>query len=175
MIHTAANVHDSKALEDAVDAIPPVRRPRERPRKRPEKLHADKAYDFPRCHKALRKRGIKSRIARRGVDSSERLERHRWVVERTLLWLNRYRRLKVRYERQSGVHQAFLELGCALICWNYMQWSYYVHSEQSEMAYYWASSASQHPSLEQFFSASSLALRSSRMEGSALSYMLASS
>jgi hypothetical protein len=33
---------------------------------------------------------------------------------------NHYRRLKVRYERQSGVHQAFLELGCALICWNYM-------------------------------------------------------
>jgi hypothetical protein len=33
------------------------------------------------------KRGIKSRIARRGVDSSERLGRHRWVVERTLSWL----------------------------------------------------------------------------------------
>jgi transposase len=124
VIHTAANVHDSKALEEAVDAITPVRRPRGRPSKRPEKLHADKAYDFPRCRKALRKRGIKSRIARRGVDASERLGRYRWVVERTLWWLNRYRRLKVRYERQSGVHQAYLVLGCALICWNYMQWSY---------------------------------------------------
>ncbi|HEX8068971.1 MAG TPA: IS5/IS1182 family transposase, partial [Pyrinomonadaceae bacterium] len=36
-------------------------------------------------------------------------------------WLNRYRRLKVRYERRADIHQAFLELGCALICWNYIQ------------------------------------------------------
>jgi IS5 family transposase len=101
-----------------VDATTPVRRPRGRPRKRPEKLHADKAYDFPRCRKALRKRGIKSRIARRGADPSERLGRHRWVVKRTLSWLNRYRRLKVRYERRADVHRVFLDLGCALICWN---------------------------------------------------------
>ncbi len=84
-------------------------------------LTADKGYDFPRCRKALRKRGIDGRIARRGVDSSERLGRHRWVVERTLSWLNRYRRLKVRYERRADVHQAFLELGCALICWRYVE------------------------------------------------------
>jgi len=82
--HTAANIHDSRMLEEAVDAISPIRRPRGRPRKRPEKLHADKGYDFARCRKALRKRGIKSRIARRGIDSSERLGTHRWVVERTL-------------------------------------------------------------------------------------------
>jgi IS5 family transposase len=76
MIHTAANVHDSKVLEEAVDAISPIRKPRRgRPRKRPKKLHADKAYDFPRCREALRKRGITSRIARRGIDSSEKLGR----------------------------------------------------------------------------------------------------
>ncbi len=75
-----------------MDAITPVRRPRGRPRKRPEKLRGDKAHDFARCRKALRKRVIKSRTARRGVDPSERLGRHRWVVERTLSWLNRYRR-----------------------------------------------------------------------------------
>ncbi len=123
--HTAANVHDSKMLEQAVDAIlRPVSGPRGRPgrpRKRPGKLHADKGYDFSRCREALRKRGIKSRIARRGVESSERLGCHRWVVERTLSWLNRFRRLKVRYERRADVHQAFLELGCALICWNHVQ------------------------------------------------------
>ncbi len=97
--HTAANVHDSKMLEEAVDAIRPIRGARGRPgrpRKRPGKLHADKGYDFSRCREALRKRGIKARIARRGIDSSERLGRHRWVVERTLSWLNRVRRLKVR-------------------------------------------------------------------------------
>jgi hypothetical protein len=40
VIHSAANVHDSKLLEEAVDAISPIRKPCGRPRKRPEKLHA---------------------------------------------------------------------------------------------------------------------------------------
>ncbi len=120
-MHTAANVHDSKVLEEVVDAIEPIRKSRGRPRKRPEKLHADKGYDFSRCRKALRKRGITPRIARRGIESSERLGRHRWVVERTLSWINRCRRLKVRYERRADLHQAFLSLDCALICWNFVQ------------------------------------------------------
>lgn len=119
--HSAANVHDSKMLETVIDAIQPIRRPRGRPRKRPHKLHADKGYDYPRCRRSLRQRHITPRIARRGIDSSERLGRYRWVVERTLSWLNRYRRLKVRYERRADIHQAFLTLGCALICWNYLQ------------------------------------------------------
>jgi IS5 family transposase len=69
---TAANVHDSKVLEESVDAIESIRRPGGgRSRKRPGKLHADKGYNFGRCRKALRKRGIKARIARRGVQSSE--------------------------------------------------------------------------------------------------------
>jgi IS5 family transposase len=118
VIHSAANVHDSKALEEAVDAISAIRKPsRGRPRKCPKKLHADKAYDFPRCRQALRKRDITPRIARGGIESSEKLGRYRWVVERTLSWLNRSRRLKVRcYERRDDIHQAFLDLGCALIC-----------------------------------------------------------
>lgn len=81
MIHTTANVHDSKVLEETVDAIEPIRKPS---RKRPKKLHADKAYDFPRCREVLRKRSITPRIARRGIDSSEKLGPYRWVVERTL-------------------------------------------------------------------------------------------
>ena len=41
VIHSAANVHDSKVLEEALDAIEPIRKPsRGRPRKRPNKLHA---------------------------------------------------------------------------------------------------------------------------------------
>jgi transposase len=107
-----------------MDAIEPIRRPAGepgRPRKRPEKLHADKAYEFPRCRQALRKRGITPRISRRGTDSSEKLGRHRWVVERTLAWLSRYRRLSVRYdERRADIHEAFLHLGCSLICLNYL-------------------------------------------------------
>jgi transposase len=121
---SAANVHDSKVLEEVVDNVSPIKGPRGcpgRPRKRPKKLHADKGYDFPRCREALRKRGIKARIARRGIDSSERLGRHRWVVERTLAWLSRYRRLAVRYERRADIHEAFLHLGCSLICLNYLK------------------------------------------------------
>lgn len=117
---SAANIHDSRMLETALDAIPPLRQPhggRGRPRRRPHKLHADKGYDYPRCRAACRQRGILPRIARRGVESRERLGRHRWVVERTLAWLNRFRRLTVRYERRADLHQAFLSFGCALICW----------------------------------------------------------
>jgi IS5 family transposase len=83
---SAANVHDSKVLEPLVDAIPPIVGPRGRPgrpRFRPAKLHADKAYDSAEKRRALRARGITPRIARRGVESSERLGQYRWVVERT--------------------------------------------------------------------------------------------
>ena len=118
---SAAKVHDSKVLETTIDAIQPIKRPRGRPRKRPDKLHAEKGYDFPRCRQALRKRGITPRMARRWIDSSERLGRHRWVVEWTLSWLNRYRHLKVRYERRADIHLASLSLGCALICWSFLQ------------------------------------------------------
>jgi transposase len=45
----------------------------------------------------------------------------RWVVERTLAWLHRFRRLALRYERRADVHEAFLTLGCALITWRYLK------------------------------------------------------
>jgi hypothetical protein len=103
-----------------VDAAPALRQPRGRPggpRRRPAKLHADKAYASRGNRQALRRRHIAPRIARPGIDSSERLGRHRRVVERTLAWLHRNRRLLIRYERRADLHQAFLDLGCALICW----------------------------------------------------------
>jgi transposase len=107
-------------LETMVDAIPAIRQKRGRPRRRPEKLHADKGYDSRHNRQFLRKRGITSRIARRRIESSEKLGKHRWAVERTLAWLNQFRRLKVRYERKADIHQAFLTLGCALICLNFV-------------------------------------------------------
>jgi transposase len=118
---TGANRHDSAVFEELLDGIGPIKRPRGRPRRRPAKLHADKAYDIPRCRQALRRRGIKARIARKGIDSSARLGRHRWVVERTLAWLGQFRRLAIRYERRVDIHEAFLSLGCALICFNHLQ------------------------------------------------------
>jgi IS5 family transposase len=118
---SGANRHDSVVFEDLIDAIPPIRMRSGRRRKRPAKLHADKGYDLPRCRRALTRRHIRIRIARKGIDSSQRLGRHRWVVERTLAWLNRFRRLTVRYERRADIHQAFLTLGCCLICFNTLQ------------------------------------------------------
>jgi IS5 family transposase len=118
---TGANRHDSAVFEDLVDAIPPIRRPSGQRRRRPIKLHADTAYDIPRCRRALSRRQIKIRIARTGVESSEKLGRHRWVVERILAWLTQFRRLTIRYERRQGIHQAVLTLGCALICFTAVQ------------------------------------------------------
>jgi transposase len=115
---TGANRHDSVVFEALLDAIPTLTQPNGHRRKRPAKLHADKAYAIPRCRQALRRRHIRVRIARKGIDSSHCLGRHRWVVERTLAWLNRYRRLTVRYERRADIHHAFLTLSCALVCWN---------------------------------------------------------
>jgi transposase len=53
-------------------------------------------------------------------ESTKKLGRHRWVVERTLAWLSKYRRLTIRYERREDIHEAFLHLGCSLICLNYL-------------------------------------------------------
>jgi transposase len=116
---SAANTHDSMLLEAVVDAVPAVKGPRGRPgrpRKRPAKLHLDKAYDYPRCRRALHRRGIAPRIARRRVESSQRLGRHRFVVERSLAWLVGYRRLQVRSERRADILLGFAYLACALIC-----------------------------------------------------------
>jgi transposase len=113
---SGANRHDSVVFEELIDAIPSIKQANGRRRKRPEKLHADKGYDIPRCRRALTQRHIRIRIARKRIDSSQRLGRHRWVVERTLAWLNHFRRLRVRDERRADIHHAFLTLGCALIC-----------------------------------------------------------
>ena len=118
---SAANTHDLVLLEPMVDAVPPVKgrcgRPG-RPRRRPAKLRCDKGYGYPRCRRALRRRGITPRIARRGVESSQRLGRHRYVVERSLAWLVGYRRLQMRYERRADILLGLVQLACALICLN---------------------------------------------------------
>jgi IS5 family transposase len=121
---TPANVHDSTMLEPLLDAVPPVRQCAGRPRKRPAKLHGDKGYDYPHCRRDCRKRSIVPRIARRGVEGKERLGRHRWVVERTLAWFARFRRLTLRYERRVDILLAFHWLAAALICLGFVQrWS----------------------------------------------------
>src|SRR6266487_3795143 len=49
------------------------------------------------------------------------LGKKRWVVERTIAWLHQYRRLRIRYERRDDIHEAFLAIGCSLICLKLLQ------------------------------------------------------
>ena len=115
---TAANVNDSVVFEQVLEAIPPLKRPfgrPGRPRWRPAKVHGDKAYDKPHCRRYCWQHHMGCRIARIGIESSERLGRHRWYVERTGAWYNRFRRLRVRDERRVDMHEAFVLLATALI------------------------------------------------------------
>jgi transposase len=121
---TPANVNEGTVLARLVDAIPPLKPPHGgpgRPRQRPDKLHADLGYASRRNRALLRRRHIAPRIARKGVESRTRLGRYRWVAERDFAWLHRHRHLLVRYERDPELHDAFLDLGCALICWQFLQ------------------------------------------------------
>ena len=113
---TGANRHDSIAFDSLVDAMPAIGGLRGRPRKWPDKLHADKAYDYPRCRAHLKLRGIKDRIARRSIERNDRLGRHRWVVERTHSWLAAFGKLRIRFERHIDTHLALLTLACSVIC-----------------------------------------------------------
>ena len=99
-----------------VDAVPAVRGKRGRPRRRPQRLYADRAYDSRAHRKALRARHIMPVIARRGAEHGSGLGVYRWVVERTLAWLRQFRRLRVRDERRADIHEAFLSIGCSLLC-----------------------------------------------------------
>lgn len=103
-------------FEPLVDALPALGRKPGRLRRWPEKLHADKDYDFARCHAHLKRRGIQNRIARRGIRRNDRLGRHRWVVERTHAWLAAFGKLRIRFERRIDTHVALLSLACCFIC-----------------------------------------------------------
>jgi transposase len=118
---SAANANDSTMFEAVLDDIPPIRMPSGRRRRRPGKVHADKAYDHRRCRAYLRRRGIRPRIARRMVESSARLGRHRWTIERTIAWLGGWRRLRIRYDRSDERFFAFALLACSVICFNALQ------------------------------------------------------
>ncbi len=112
---SAANLHDSQGLMPLVRGIPPIRSRRGPRRRRPGKLHGDKGYDNDHLRRWLRSRGIRHRIARKGVESSQRLGRHRWVVERTVSWLAGCRRLHRRYERKPEHFLAFVGIAALLI------------------------------------------------------------
>jgi transposase len=113
---SAANTHDSHALKPLVMAIPAIRSRRGPRRRKPDKVHADKAYDIAHLRTWLRHRNIGVRIARKGIEPTQKLGKHRWVIERTIAWLFGYRRLTLRHERKASHFCAFLTLAAALTC-----------------------------------------------------------
>lgn len=118
---TAANRNDISELLPLVDAIPPLRGRPGRPVTKPDLVQGDRGYDSQPHRDQLAHRGIATQLARRRTPHGTGLGRTRWVVERSLAWLHRFRRLAVRYERLDFVHEAFLILGCVLICWSFLR------------------------------------------------------
>jgi transposase len=114
---TGGNRNDVTQLMPLIEALPPVRGRRGRPRQRPDRLYADCGYDHDKYRKQVRAVGITPVIARRGTEHGSGLGAHRWVVEQSFALLHWFRRLRIRWEIRDGIHEAFLTLGCALICW----------------------------------------------------------
>ena len=112
---TGANAHDVTQLIPLVDAIPKIHGRRGK-RRRPKRVQGDRAYDSEPHRQRLRRRGIRPVLAKRNTEHGSGLGVFRWVVERTNSWLHQFRRLRVRFERRPDIHEAFLTLGCILIC-----------------------------------------------------------
>lgn len=121
---TAANRHDVTQLLPLVDAIPAIAGQPGHPRYRPDSVQGDRGYDSAPHRQALREVGIQPILAKRQTEHGSGLGIFRWVVERTLAWLHHNRRLRIRYERRPDIHEAFLTLGCILICHKFLNGSF---------------------------------------------------
>jgi putative transposase len=115
---SGANTHDQKLLRETLESLP-VRRP-QRSRRR-QHLCLDKGYDCKAIRHRLRRRGYVPHIRSRGEEQDEKRmsgkRARRWVVERVASWLNRYRRILVRWEKKADNYQALLHLVFAHILW----------------------------------------------------------
>ncbi|MFC9915386.1 transposase [Streptomyces sp. NPDC127197] len=88
-----------------------------RPRRRPDAVLGDMAYDSKAVRHELRRRRILPVISRKGSANIRGLGKLRYVVEQTFALLHQFKRLAVRWERRLELHDAFVSLGCSLICW----------------------------------------------------------
>lgn len=114
---TAANANDVTQLIPLLDAIPPVAGKPGRPRRRPDEVMGDRAYQDAARERQIRARGIATRIAHRNAPHGSGLGALRWPVEQTIALLHQFRRLRTRFDRRADVHESFLAIGCAMICW----------------------------------------------------------
>ena len=114
---TGGNRNDVTQLMPLIEAIPPVRGRRGRPRQRPGAIYADRGYDHDKYRKQVRDKGITRVIARRSTEHGSGLGTYRWVIEQSIALLHWFRRLRIRWEIRDDIHEAFLSLACAIICW----------------------------------------------------------
>lgn len=116
IIIDGANRHDMKLLCATLDGIV-VARP-EPTSEQPQHLCLDAGYDYPLCLEQVQARSYQPHIRSRGQEQQAKAtipgyRARRWVVERTHCWLNRSRRLLVRWEKKAENYLAFLHLACA--------------------------------------------------------------
>lgn len=118
LVTAGANRNDMKLMAETLDAIV-IPRP-EPTEAAPQNLCEDKGYDFDECWEAARQRGYTPHIRSRGEEQRERQEHpdyqpRRWVVEVLHSWLNRFRKVLVRFEELASSALALLEFACAYI------------------------------------------------------------
>ena len=112
-----ANRHDSLLLQDALEAV--IAEPPD-PREHEQHLCLDKAFDGGPSEATAQVFGYEPHIRRIGEEKLDKKGRkrrkaRRWVVERTIGWLNRCRGILVRYEKKAENYLAVVQLGCALL------------------------------------------------------------
>lgn len=117
VVIAGANRHDTKLLEATIEAIV-VERPD--PKKHEQHLCLDKGYDNPTGHAAVKAKQYTPHIRRIGEEKLDKKGRkkhpaRRWVVERTLAWLNGCRGILVRFAKKSSNYLAIVQLACALL------------------------------------------------------------
>ena len=90
----------------------------------PERIIGDKAYDSDALDEELAERGVemiaphrKNRRTENITQDGRALRRYsrRWKVERTISWIQNFRRLCIRYEKSGTMFQGFLHLGCTML------------------------------------------------------------
>jgi putative transposase len=113
-----ANRNDMKLVRKTLESIV-VERP-EPTEEEPQGMCLDKGYDFQEVRDTLQEFGFTAHIRSRGEEAkaikAEAGKRaRRWVVERTHSWMNRFRRILVRWEKKAQNYIAFLHFACALI------------------------------------------------------------
>jgi transposase len=113
-----ANRHDMKLVKATIQSIP-VERPKPT-EEAPQGMCLDKGYDFEEVRDILVEFGFTAHIRARG-EEAQAIKREagyrarRWVVERTHSWMNRFRRILVRWEKKAGNYLALLHFACAWI------------------------------------------------------------